>query len=140
MFIVASMLTLIVAILHTTGLANDPFNDDWATAIEAMRTANIDIGPMNMTFHNLFQGLWIQVGVLLALLGAKNLAVLFVVPADASRKVVRALSVVDCIAYAGLTTVFAILAIPPALISFAVLTVAFLLAAISTGKIAPQSP
>lgn len=130
MFTTASLLTLTVAVLHTTGLANDPFNDDWAAAVEAMRAANIDVGPMNMTFHGVFVGLWLQVGVLLALLGVKNLAVLLATPADGAHRVIRVLSAIDCIAYAGLTAIFTVVIIPPALVSFAVLTLAFLIAAI----------
>jgi len=132
-FTIASLLTITVAIAHTTGLTNEPFNEEWAAAIEAMEKAKVEIGPMTMSFDGLFLGLWLQVGALLALLGVKNIVLLICLPDDASHKVIRALSIVDCVGYAGLAMTFYIVVIPPALVSFVVLTLAYLIAAISSG-------
>ncbi len=134
-FAFASILTIVVAIAHMTGLNNDPFNDDWAAASTAMQQAKLEIGPMTMSFQGLFVGLWVQVGVLLVLLGVKNLAVLFVVPGDLAGRVARTLCVIDCITCLGLAVFFALNAVPPALVSFAILSVAYLVGAItSSGK------
>ncbi len=132
MFTVASLLTLVVAMAHMTGLTNEPFNDDWATAIDAMNNATLELGPMMMSFHGLFVGLWVQVGVLVALVGVKNLAVLVVMPGEVAGRVARALCVIDCITCAGLTAFFAVNVVPPALVSFAILTITYFAGAILT--------
>jgi len=133
-FTVASLLTIAISIAHLTGLTNEPFNEDWEIAFDAMQKATVEIGPMTMSFDGLLLGLWLQVGALLALLGAKNLVLLLVLPEDASHNAIRALSIVDCIGYAGLAVIFLIVVIPPALVSFTILTVAYLFAAIWSGR------
>jgi hypothetical protein len=137
-FTVASLLTIAISIAHLTGLTNEPFNEDWAVAFEAMQNATVDIGPMTMSFDGLLLGLWLQVGLLLALLGVKNLALLLVLPEETSHNVIRTLSIVDCIGYAGLAVIFLVVVIPPALISFIILTVVYLVTAIRSGQPSSQ--
>lgn len=129
LFSVASVLTILIGILHTMGLLNEPYNQDWAAAEDAMRGAAIEIGPLTMTLEGMFIGAWIQVGVLLALLGVKNLAVLLALPADGAGVIVRTLSMIDGLTYLGLAALFAVYTIPPPLISFLILAILYFAAA-----------
>jgi hypothetical protein len=135
LFSIASLFTIIIAVLHTLGIINEPYNDQWAAAQEAMRAATVDVGPATMSFESLFFGVWIQVGVLLALLGVKNLAILLAAPAGGTRNVVRTLSIIDGLVYAGLAVLFAVYTIPPPLISFIFLAILFFGAALSSRAI-----
>ncbi len=133
-FAVSSVLTVIIGILHTTGLANDPPNDAWADAYEAARAATLEAGPFSMSLYGTFAGVWIQVGALLIMLGIKNLLVVSALRADHAPRIAARLAAFDCVCFAALTGLFVYFEIPPPLISFAVLTVLFGVAARLSGR------
>lgn len=126
-FAIASVLTIVIAILHTMGLANDPYDENWAAAEEAMRAATIPIGSLSTSFHKVFVGAWIQVGVLMALVGVQNLVILGA--ASGEFTAIRRMSIVDGVACAGLAALFAVYLVPPPLIAFTLLAVAFFVSA-----------
>lgn len=127
---IASLLTFVVAVLHTLGLANDQAPDpQWASALDAMRGATVEAGPFAFSLYDVLAAVWIQVGVLLVMLSGKNLLLIALVPPQAQPRVIRALSLFDAACCGVLTILSAVYAIPPPLVSFALLTLAFLAAA-----------
>lgn len=133
-FVVASIITMGVGILHATGLANDPPTDKYAAAIQAMRTASLGIGPFEMTLYGTYESVWIQVGVFLVLLGAKNLLVAGIASSNDLAKLVRVLSAADCGVYIAFTAMFVYYQIPPPLLIYTILATLFLASAIFAGK------
>lgn len=126
---VACGLTLVVAALHTLGIAGDPPDARLAAVLEEMRGTTVGSGWFTFSLYAVFESVWIQVGVLLVMLAGKSLVAVAVVSPESRARVVRALSLFDALFYAGLTAGFVYYRIPPPLVSFAVLTVAFVVAA-----------
>ena len=134
MFTAATGLGVLIAFAHMGSLFSGPLNDDWAEAMDAMRAATFEMGPLSMSFFGVLAGVWIEVSALLIMLAAKNVVLLAVAPADALPRLIRAMSILDAIAYAALTLLFVYYQIPPPIISFAVLALAFLAAAVLSKK------
>lgn len=131
-FTVASLLMILVAVGHTMGIANDPPDENWATAQDAMKAATVEAGPVEFTLYGVFVSVWIQVGALLAMIAMMNLIVMITAPDDALPELIRALSIFQAVAFGLLTVLFAVYQILPPLIAFALLTVAFLVPALRT--------
>jgi hypothetical protein len=127
-FTVASVLTILVALLHASGLASELPDASWKLAEQAMRDAGLERGFFRFNLYGVFESVWLEVSVLLAMMGGKNLLLLGVVPVEARSATVRALSWLDGIGYALLAAFFLYYRLPPPLISFAVLAALFLLA------------
>ena len=133
-FTVASLLTVLVAVLHTLGLTGKPPDATWADAYDSMRQASVAAGPFEFTLYEVLESVWIQVGVLLVLLALSNLVTLVAAPEDARRSVVRALSALHGAFYILLAAFFWYYRIPPPLLSFALLAVAFGVAWLAAGR------
>lgn len=133
-FTVASALIVVVAALHLSGLATEAPNADWAAAEDAMEVASVEVGPFTVALLQVYQGAWIQISVLLALIAAVNLTLLALTPAKEAGHLVRTLSAIECVVFALLAGLFVYYQVPPPLISFVVLAVAFLGAALVSGR------
>lgn len=134
-FVVASVLTMAIGILHTAGLSNEPPNEAYAAAMESMKAASLTFEPFEMTLWGAFESVWIQVGIFLVLLGVKNIVVVATASSRDVFRQVRVLSAADCGVYAAFTGMFVYYQIPPPLLSYAVLTILFFASAIIAGKL-----
>ena len=126
LFAAASAIAIIISVLHTTALLNVPADDSWSLAFDAMKIATAAPDIPAPSLFDVTLGAWLQVGALLFMLGAKNLALLATLPSETVPRMMRAVSYVDGIAYAALAILFYFLSIPPPMISFAILGVMFL--------------
>ena len=125
---------MLVGVLHTLGLANDPPNEAWAQAIEAAKSATIEAGPISLSFYEVYESVWIQVGALLVMYGAANLIVAMKVSAADAQNLIRALARFNAVAFLALTIFFGYYQIPPPFISFAILTILFGFASFGRGN------
>jgi hypothetical protein len=120
LFTAASVLTILVALMHTIGnLQPDP--PEYEGVLTAMRGALVPMGMgMEPSIYDIYWSLVFSVSVLVAGLGV--LGLVLVATTDATMKVLSRTAAMFAVICAGVTVICWIARVPPPLISFAVLT------------------
>lgn len=130
---VAAIATLLVAALHTIGtLAPPPAADAAMLAmIEAMRGYQIPLGlGMAPSMWDVEQGLALTITFFLIAFAVLGLS--FAGDRDAAPRTLSRIAMISTATMATLTVVNAVLRVPPALVSFALLAILYLVAALRT--------
>ena len=122
---IASILAILIGVLHTLGLANEPPNENWAAAQDAMRNATIEAGSLSMSLAGVFEAVWIQTGILLVIVGLANIVAVTAVPGEVAVPLARRLSILHAISAVLMAALIARYMIPPPFVAFVVLTIAF---------------
>lgn len=130
---VAAIATLLVAALHTIGTLAPPPADDAAmlAMIEAMRGYQIPLGlGMAPSMWDVEQGLALTITFFLIAFAVLGLS--FAGDRDAAPRTLSRIAMISTATMATLTVVNAVLRVPPALVSFALLAILYLVAALRT--------
>ena len=134
-FTIASITTVLVSIAHTLGntLGGTPTDAAYVSLDAAMRAYTVPLGMgMNPSVWNIYQSLVFTMSLCLAGMGALGLALAG--SADATPRLLARAAVVFAVTSAALTVLFYVDQIPPGLISMAVVTVLFAIAALTARR------
>ena len=128
LFGTACIALLVVAFLHTLGATSEPPQDEAFMAMEsAMRGYRVPMGMgMNPSVWDIQRALSFTMSICLAAMGALGIAVGG--SRDASTGLVARVALVQAVASAALTVLYAVYQIPPPLICMIVVTALFALA------------
>jgi hypothetical protein len=126
LYTAASILTLLVATMHTLGnLQPDP--PQYEGVLTAMREAPVPMGMgMEPSIYDIYWSLVFGMSVFLA--GSGILGIVLAATADASKMVLSRSAAVFAVIAAGQVAILWVARVPPPLISFAVITVLWVLA------------
>src|SRR5262245_33182978 len=126
LFSIASILLILTAAVHTLAqFGPEPQTPEFANLKSTMQAYQIDMMGMKPSAYGMLQSLSLTMTVMLLMLGLQNLLVAVV---DESGKMIRRFALVNIIGVAALVALYWYYRIPPPLVSFAIVEIAFLLA------------
>ncbi|MCI0388383.1 MAG: hypothetical protein MOB07_06410 [Acidobacteria bacterium] len=127
LFSIASILLILTAAAHTLGqFQPPPQTPEFANLKSTMEAYTFDLGMgMKPSVNAIFDSLSFTMSITLFLLGLQNLLVAMV---DESGKMIRRFALVNIIGVGALIALYWYYQIPPPLISFVIVEIAFLLA------------
>ena len=126
LFSIASILLILTAVAHTLGhFQPEPRTPEFANLKSAMQAYQIDMMGMKPSAYGVLESLSLTMTIMLLMLGLQNLLVAMV---DESGKMIRRFTIVNIIGVGALVALSWFYRIPPALISFVIVEIMFLLA------------
>jgi len=131
-FAAASSATIVVAALHTLGntLGPAPTDASYVALDAAMRGYVVPLGlGMSPSVWMIYQSLVFTMSICLVAMGSLGLVI---GASDASPRLISRAALVLAVSSAALTALFAVCQVTPALVSMAVVTVLFAIAAVGS--------
>ena len=122
LFSIASIATIVVAILHTIGNTASSDDDSALLAVlAAMRGHHVPLGiGMSPSIWDIYRGLVFTMSVCLLAIGV--LGLVLAADPDSTPRLLSRSALVLAVASAALTIIYAVYQIPPSLISMAIVT------------------